>query len=319
VGSHTYDRIAENLCDVHNAFGLDTAKVSHTVTDGASNFRKAFEEYEQAETEEEENVVFTDISSVLDGGLQDSDSDVGEIVLPKHLRCCSHTLNLIASTDADDAKVNTTFSRLYNVATGKCQAIWNAVHRSSKAADAVQGVCSSIGKNFLIPCVTRWNSKYDAIRRVLELKEKLADVCTALDLPKFKQIEIDFLAEYCHVMQPVAMTLDVLQGQNDCFYGMVLPKLVQLRNSLTQIMNGTLVSCEPLAVALLNGVNRRYGSQLELQMPAAKFATIAAASHPKYKLRWIPPDQRESVRLMFNQCVQSVFEHTNSQHQVSSY
>lgn len=96
-------------------------------------------------------------------------------------------------------------------------------------------------------------------------------------------------------------------------------QLVQLRNSLTQIMNGTLLSCEPLAVALLNGINRRFGSQLELQMPAAKFATIAATSHPKYKLRWIPPDQRESVRLMFNQCVQSVFEHTNSQHQVSSY
>jgi hypothetical protein len=106
VGSHTYDRIAENLCAVHNTFVLDTAKTSHTVTDGASNFRKAFAEYEQAETEEEENVMFTDISSVLDGGLQDSDSDEGEnceIILPKHLRCCSHTLNLIASTDADDA------------------------------------------------------------------------------------------------------------------------------------------------------------------------------------------------------------------------
>jgi hypothetical protein len=115
---------------------------------------------------------------------------------------------------------------------GKCQAIWNSVHRSSKAADAVKQICSDVGKCFLVPCVTRWNSTYDAVCRVLELKDKLNDICLALELPKLKQTDIDFLAEYVRVLQPLAVTLDTLQGQNDCFYGQLLPKLIQLRNSM---------------------------------------------------------------------------------------
>lgn len=320
VGSHTHDRIADHISDIHSSFSLEISKISHTVTDGASNFRKAFEEFQQGEPddmEEEDNAEFTDIHSVLDAGQQDSDSNVGETYLPKHLKCCSHTLNLIGSTDANSARSNATFSRLYNTSMGKCQAIWNSVRRSSKAADTVHDICSSEGKHFLVPCATRWNSTYDSICRVLQLKDKLAEVCIALDLPKFKQNEIDFLSEYCNVMQPLAATLDVLQGETNCFYGMVLPKLVQLRNSLTQIMNGNLVSCEPLALVLLDSINRRYGNLLELQMPDAKCAIVAAVSHPKYKMRWIPPDNRDSIRQMFTQCVQSIWEQACNSAQVS--
>lgn len=39
-GTHSFDRIAEMLCDIHSEFGLDS-KVLATVTDNASNFAKA--------------------------------------------------------------------------------------------------------------------------------------------------------------------------------------------------------------------------------------------------------------------------------------
>jgi len=40
-------------------------------------------------------------------------------------------------------------------------------------------------------------------------------------------------------------------------------------------------------------------------MPAAAHATVAAVSHPQYKLRWVPPSKRETVRAMLVQCVES--------------
>jgi len=109
---------------------------------------------------------------------------------------------------------------------GKCQAIWTIVHRSTKDADAVKQICSDEGKCFLVPCATRWNSMYDAVCRVLELKDKLNEVCSALELPKLKTTDVDFLTEYRRVLQPLAPTLDALQEQNDCFYGIILPKLI---------------------------------------------------------------------------------------------
>jgi len=118
-----------------------------------------------------------------------------------------------------------------------------------------------------------------------------------------KTTDVDFLIEYRRVLQPLASTLDALQGQNDCFYGIILPKLIQLRHSVAQIQKTNLVYCDPLASALLNGLQARHGSLLELQMPLARNAAMAAISQPQFKLRWVPPAERESLRAAFVQCL----------------
>lgn len=306
VGSHTYDKIAEVISEVHASFGIEISKLTHTVTDGASNFRKAFEVFK--DSDEEEEVQFIDIGSIIEsehsgGDSEAQNSDVDAVILPKQQRCVSHSLNLIASSDAGKAKSTSTYSRQYNSVMGKCQAIWNSVHRSSKASDAVKDICRDVGKGLLFPCPTRWNSMFDAVCRVLELKDKLNDICSALDLPKFKPSDIDFLTEYSRVLQPLASTLDTLQGEHECFYGMLLPKLIQLRHCLSQIQLSNLIYCEPLASAIVRGLQSRFGSLLQLEMPLAKHAVLAAIAHPHYKLRWIPPDDRESLRSMFVQAV----------------
>src|SRR5688500_1969552 len=45
VGRHTYDAIAEMIFDIHTSNGLDSEKITATVTDNASNFSKAFREF----------------------------------------------------------------------------------------------------------------------------------------------------------------------------------------------------------------------------------------------------------------------------------
>jgi hypothetical protein len=113
LGSHTFDKIAEVISDVHSSFGIEVSKVSHTITDGASNFRKAFEMFQ----EETEEVEFDDIGTIIENEqnaeVQNSDADI--VTLPKQQRCCSHTLNLIASSDADRAKSTVSYGRQYNL------------------------------------------------------------------------------------------------------------------------------------------------------------------------------------------------------------
>jgi hypothetical protein len=100
-----------------------------------------------------------------------------------------------------------------------------------------------------------------------------------------KTTDVDFLIEYKRVLQPLASTLDTLQGQDECFYGMVLPKLIQLRHSFVELQKSNCLYCDPLISALLNGLQARYGSLLQLQMPEARNAAMAAISNPQFKLR----------------------------------
>ena len=66
----------------------------------------------------------------------------------------------------------------------------------------------------------------------------------SLELPKLKTTDVDFLIEYRRVLlQPFAATLDAFQGQDDCFYGMILPKLMQLRHSVVQLQDTNLEYC----------------------------------------------------------------------------
>ena len=314
TGSHTYDKIADVISEVHTDFGLSLDKITSTVTDNASNFAKAFasfsapDSYSDTSDEEEEDEAVEDITVMpVSDILVNVDSDC-DVYVPPHNRCAAHTLNLIATTDADKALSEKSYSRIYHTSFAKCQAVWNAVHRSSKAADSVKAIC--IDKIIICPCPTRWNSKFDAVHRLLELVDKLPAVCDALNISRFKPTEIDFLREYDMAMQPVASTLDILQGDKNCFYGMLLPKLVLLRNKLSSLETGTesqpeLHHARPLLLALLGGLSTRYGDLLDLH-PTAKEAIIAAVAHPQFKLRWVPPSRKDEISSMFVAAVTSV-------------
>jgi hypothetical protein len=177
------------------------------------------------------------------------------------------------------------------------------VHRSSKAADAVKEISE---KAIITPVVTRWNSQYDSIRRILEIgNSKLSDICQALDLPKFKSTEMECLQEYVAVMGPVAIALDKLQGEKDAFFGNIMPTLVTVQQKLTGMLNKNLKHAEPLVSALLNGLDKRFREELAFTR-SAKDKIIASVAHPYFKLRWIPENKREQCRELFTQAVKCI-------------
>lgn len=328
-GSHTYDRIAEVICDVHNCHDLEFGKIVTTVTDNASNFAKAFSEYMVIEDEQElrgEELNEGHDSEAVQVNLANDNSsvprqeqqteivvhEVGDILanadvssiqlqLPLHTRCVCHSLNLIATKDAEEAFKTPAYSKMHHACMGKCQALWNAVNRSSKAADKVAEIC--VNKKLLIPGQTRWNARYDAICRILELKDKLSLIADALQLPKFARNELDFLVEYKNVMEPLAVTLDQLQGDKDCYYGLLLPKLTQLRHKLQKMQagGGSMLLCSALVTSLLSGLVKRFEKFFDLNVTDTnvKEAVLAAVSHPGYKLKWVEPTSREHITQQF--------------------
>jgi hypothetical protein len=265
-------------------------KIVCTFTDNASNFKKAFVEFcivhqlmndddsnDDDDSHDPDDPQLVGIACISANGTDNDDSD-DYIHLPIHHKCVCHSLNLIATTDADKALQTQAYSKIYHTSSGKIQAIWNAVHRTTKAADSISDIYK--GKKLSVPCPTRWNSRFDAVQRLLEFRYQLGQICDILQVPKLKQPEIDFLSEYISVMEPLAVTLDQLQGDQNCFNGMLLPKLVQLRRQLNVYAGEQLIYCTPLVKCILTGLETRYNSMFnfDLSVPEAKDAIFAEVS-----------------------------------------
>lgn len=243
-GRHTYDVVAGEIEQIHTSYGLG-GKVTATVTDNRSNFVKAFQVFHKtaSDSEEEEDrsesVTFEDINNVLSS----FDGD-GMISLPPHHRCASHTLNLISTTDIEKwLSSNSDTRAVYRSAIAKCSALWTKASRSVYASETVEKFSR---RKLLVPTTTRWNSFYEALCRVMDIPiTDLHNLCTQLGIRCITDREYQFIKEYCVILKPLAMALDILQGEENCFYGTILPTLValmaktlDLKDSLSRMASG---------------------------------------------------------------------------------
>ena len=108
-GSHTYDVLAGAINSIHTKFGI-AKKVVATTTDNASNFGKAFRMFgyviEDLNHEEDGDAVDEHLihSVSITEALIDQQRNVHQ-QLPPHQCCACHSLNLIATKDAENAEI----------------------------------------------------------------------------------------------------------------------------------------------------------------------------------------------------------------------
>ena len=298
-GTHSFDAIAERLQNNHEKYALDVTKLTKTVTDNATNFAKAFREFglkealtedgEEVSIEEEEDdddIVFEVINDL------EQSNDTEGYLLPPQERCFSHTLSLIATTDIKKAGYSGPHKKIFHSSFAKTSAIWNKCNLP-KSAEIIQEVCQ---RSLVTPCVTRWNSMFDSLVCLLEFDvDKLKDLCKKLGVPEFKDIEVEFLQEYCKVLTPIAMAIDKFQGEKNCFYGFVIPVLKQVENQLKKLEDSSLKYNQPLVAASLSGLFKRFRPFLD-QDSTVKDAKLATVSHPLFKLKPIARDEREGLK-----------------------
>lgn len=211
--SHTYLNIAEVINKITKIFNINNSNISHCVIDNASNFGKAFKVFSIqlqensnskslinnwfcSDNEESnsgnnnlevddacENVDVTELSTIFSNTNEciSSDND-DEICLPDHLACSAHTLSLIATTDVSKI-VDHSYKQISKSVFEKLYSFWNLVSRSSVASDKIFDICNS---KFPVPIITRWNSQFFTVKKVLTHKDGLIDAFEELKLKKLK-------------------------------------------------------------------------------------------------------------------------------------
>ena len=85
---------------------------------------------------------------------------------------------------------------------------------------AAETVDEVLERKLLVPCTTRWNSFHDAVARVCEFPiAVLNTISYNFGLKAITDREYQFLREYCTGMKSLTVALDILQGEDNCFYG----------------------------------------------------------------------------------------------------
>lgn len=325
-GAHTFDKIAEMLNAINASVGISYKSVTATVTDNGSNFVKAFKVFNvdlplEEETADIDAEILDFVEDLpVEGMIDDeedelefispsNDSESSEISLPKHVRCASHTLSLVCTTDAAKAlNKSAAFSKISHAAMGKCSALWTSAGKP-KSAEMIQ---EHLQCQLRYPCPTRWNSLFDSITMIVSKKDSINQCMRALSLPPFKEAELEFLDEYITVMKPIATSLDRLQSEIGIFYGDLLPTLLSTHMKLLHLeTENRLRQCVPLLQAVIDGFRKRFDNYIRLD-PSVNDAIMASLCHPFFKLRWLtlvkesPFRKEELVKIMQEKLVSFV-------------
>lgn len=242
--------------------------------------------------EELDPVVFTsntDKTDVLyfDNMEENVMNDIEEPSLGIHLRCGSHTMNLVSSTDAKIALKNASYREIHFNAFGKLKSLLNKYNRP-KTYEIIR---NTLKAGLVIPNKTRWNSVHDSVGNFNKKDSKdINKVMEELELPKFTTNEFMFLNEYESVTKPFADAIDNLQ-QGECFFSLFLPTLITVKLTLEKMKNEEKHQfCAPLLNAIYDGCIKRFGSFFDFRDKKTVPALLATVSDPFFKLRWIPKE-----------------------------
>ncbi|KAI5693143.1 hypothetical protein M8J75_009333 [Diaphorina citri] len=123
--------------------------------------------------------------------------------------------------------------------------------------------------------------------------------------------DFHYIQEYIEVSQPLAQLLDILQGDKNVYYGILIPSLITLQRKLEALSMKPWTYCRPIINAYMDSVETRFSSYLELSSNVAEVAVVAAFSHPAMKRRWIvkfDKNQQERLLQMFTLAVMKEIE-----------
>lgn len=305
-GSHTGQQIAAVMTGIFEEFEI-TSKVTACITDNAANMAKAVRLLEAAcsesiDTDGVDAAVSTDDAGVEAVPIHDllaeeASRDDDLKMIAKQVRCANHTLNLVAAVDSRAARSDDKFKRAYDNAMAKVQALSNAVNKSVKHADVVEEVA---GIAFLNPTCTRWSSEFNAVTRIVNVGlEKVRECQLKIGLVPLTESNMSFLKGFVQVMKPLAVAMDFLQGETECFVGQVIPTVMGVQAKLSSMVIDS--TMKPLADALLAGLQNRF---------RAIFADdqyhLASMLIPEFKLNYLPENERHTKKLLLAHAVSAV-------------
>lgn len=175
-GSHTADHIYQQYIELTEERYNLSGKIAYVVTDNAANMKKAFSLPGFVTTD---NPAESDSDNDKESGDEDNSQQqtMDTIsILPSHLPCFIHTLQLCVHDGLKQAG-----ALAHTI--GKISKIVASVRKSTLASDILENEC-----RLQQACPTRWNSQLSQIRSILAVSEdKLTAACKAHILTKYER------------------------------------------------------------------------------------------------------------------------------------
>lgn len=152
--------------------------------------------FERPDLEAEEEPHGRELKETLERPSPADPSAYEDLHLPRHERCAAHTMNLLATTDAEVAFQDPGYRDTWKRVLSKCKALWTKQQHSTIASEVIR---KHLGRSLAIPCTTRWNSLFNALDQVRQVGSALSTICDALNVPRLSADEMAFIQEYTTV------------------------------------------------------------------------------------------------------------------------
>ena len=174
--------------------------------------------------------------------------------------CLAHTLQLTLKDAMKHPNAESLISRARKL-----------VHTVRKSSVANEAMIKKCGKTLVRDCSTRWNSTYDMLTRLLEIKAEVNQVLEELGMDTLLTSDWAKLENLVKLLEPFAVHTDQLQSDSQSL-SQVVPCLLNLEAHLQ-------MTCAPgkqLAQVLLKSLRDRFAAILSPDSPQFD-ATPAAA------------------------------------------
>ena len=262
TGRHTADNISAQYEEIVNEFNI-ADKVTHVVSDNASNMVKAFKlpGYVNSHSDSDDT---SDTDRSSDTELDDDDPSDVFAHLPQHDGCFTHTVQLVVK---DGMKAAGTLRSVI----GKASNIVSHARKSTISTGLLEGHRKLQAAN-----VTRWNSEITMIRSVLRIPQETLDQLDTMH--KLTHHDRILLGELCEILASFEAATDFTQGDKVVTDSLVIPSVRGLRAQLAAIK--AKYNCK-MVQSLKKSVEHRlsaYEEQTSFQ--------LAATLDPGFKLAW---------------------------------
>lgn len=178
-----------------------------------------------------------------------------------------------------------------------------------------------------VPCVTRWNSRFDAVSKVCKpnvkphinrlIQRLSAEIRSAAHLQLVSNSDWAVLQEYVRVMEPIATALDILQGEKKSCQGYIIPTLTSMHYHISQLEGHNVL--QSFKKAALEVISKRFDRYLKISYGNPDMI-LSAVSHPSFKTSFIeePTDERKARDILKSECIKLLNEKQNTTDEIET-
>lgn len=318
-GSHTAEKIFENLKIVLDEWNIEEDRISFYITDSGSNIVKALKEciVEFApilqQDDEEKDVEMTDFGPDLNLDEEEADDDDDEAIFYAQMNTeASNDLDEFDHLEEDQSNTFGYAKRLPCIAHQLTCVVRKCIDKSASLQPIIRSACRLVkainqsmqkkeellklnnGKGLMSPSQTRWIYTYYVLQRLIESKSAVEQVIVkfnmnnvAINPLRWNQIE-----ELSLILEPFASAVNELEGDAYSSINKVYPTLVDLSEQMQEKVSIRGVFGKTASV-LKKELQERFGyildSKAENYQPVYLVATFL---DPEFIIG-LTPEQRE--------------------------